>query len=39
VFSTGDKEIMEILRGDLDVALPEVAGWKAIKARVIPSTG
>jgi len=31
-FSTGDKEIMEILSGDLDVALPGNAGWKAIKS-------
>lgn len=30
-FSTGDKEIMEILSGELDVALPGSAGWKAIK--------
>lgn len=29
-FSTGDKEIMEILSGDLDVALPGDTGWKAI---------
>ena len=30
-FSTGDKEVMEILSGDLDVALPGVVGWQAIK--------
>lgn len=30
-FSTGDKEIMEILSGELDVELPGAAGWKAIK--------
>ena len=30
-FSTGDKEVMEILSGDLDVALPGVVGWKLIK--------
>ena len=29
-FSTGDAEIMEILSGDLDVALPGVDGWRAI---------
>ena len=31
-FETGDKEIMEILSGNLDVALPGNAGWKAIKS-------
>lgn len=30
-FSTGDKEIMEILSGDLDVALPASADWQAVK--------
>ena len=30
-FSTGDKEIMEILSGELDVALPASAGWLAVK--------
>lgn len=30
-FSTGDKEIMEIQSGELDVLLPGVNGWKAIK--------
>ena len=30
-FSTGDKEIMEILSGDLDVALPGSTGWQAVK--------
>jgi uncharacterized protein YaiE (UPF0345 family) len=30
-FSTGDAEIMEILSGELDVALPGVKGWKAVK--------
>jgi purine/pyrimidine-nucleoside phosphorylase len=29
-FSTGDKEIMEILSGELDVSLPGAAGLKAI---------
>lgn len=29
-FSTGDAEIMEIISGDLDVALPGIAGWRAI---------
>jgi uncharacterized protein YaiE (UPF0345 family) len=31
-FSTGDKELMEIISGELDVALPGAAGVKAIKA-------
>ena len=30
-FSTGDKEIMEILAGKLDVQLPGQSGWKAVK--------
>lgn len=30
-FGTGDKEIMEILSGDLDVLLPGEAAWKTIK--------
>lgn len=30
-FGTGDKEIMEIFSGDLDVLLPGAAGWKTIK--------
>mgnify|MGYP000874986217 FL=1 len=30
-FSTGDKEIMEILSGDLDVLLPGESGWKSVK--------
>ena len=30
-FSTGDKEIMEINSGDLDVELPDSANWKAVK--------
>jgi uncharacterized protein YaiE (UPF0345 family) len=30
-FSTGDKEIMAILSGDLDVLLPGESDWKAIK--------
>jgi uncharacterized protein YaiE (UPF0345 family) len=30
-FNTGDKEIMEILSGELEVALPAVAGWKVVK--------
>jgi uncharacterized protein YaiE (UPF0345 family) len=29
--STGEKEIMEIMTGDLDVALPGLDGWKAVK--------
>ena len=31
-FSTGDKEIMEILAGDLDVLLPGETAWKAVRA-------
>ncbi len=30
-FSTGDKEIMEILSGELDVKLPGSTSWKAVK--------
>jgi purine/pyrimidine-nucleoside phosphorylase len=30
-FSTGDKEIMEINSGDLDVELPGSASWQAVK--------
>lgn len=30
-FGTGDKEIMEILSGDLDVSLPGVEGWRPVK--------
>ncbi len=30
-FSTADKEIMEILSGDLDVLLPGESGWKTLK--------
>ena len=30
-FSTADKEIMEILSGELDVLIAENEGWKAIK--------
>jgi uncharacterized protein YaiE (UPF0345 family) len=29
-FNTGDKEIMEILAGELDVLLPGRTGWKTI---------
>jgi uncharacterized protein YaiE (UPF0345 family) len=29
-FSTGDAEIMEIISGDLDVALPGADGWQAV---------
>lgn len=29
-FNTGDKEIMEILAGDLDVLLPGADGWKKV---------
>src|SRR4026208_1648317 len=31
-FSTGDKELMEIMSGELDVGLPGVSGSKSIKA-------
>ena len=31
-FSTGDKEIMEIMSGELDVALPGLDSWKAVKS-------
>ena len=30
-FNTDDKEIMEILSGDLEVLLPETEGWQTIK--------
>ena len=30
-FSTGDKEIMEILSGEMDVMLPGAKAWKAVK--------
>jgi uncharacterized protein YaiE (UPF0345 family) len=30
-FNTGDKEIMEILAGDLEVLLPAAVGWKTVK--------
>lgn len=30
-FNTADREIMEILSGDLDVLLPGESGWKTIK--------
>ena len=30
-FNTADKELMEILAGDLDVMLPGASGWKTIK--------
>ncbi len=30
-FSTGDKEIMEILAGELDVKLPGSSSWKPVK--------
>ncbi len=30
-FNTADKEIMEILSGDLDVLLPGESGWKKVK--------
>ena len=30
-FNTDDKEIIEIISGDLEVSLPEEKGWKTIK--------
>lgn len=30
-FNTGDKEVMEILSGDLEVLLPGAREWKAIR--------
>jgi purine/pyrimidine-nucleoside phosphorylase len=30
-FGTAEKEIMEILTGDLDVMLPDAAGWITVK--------
>lgn len=30
-FSTGDREVMEILSGELDVMLPGASSWKAVK--------
>jgi purine/pyrimidine-nucleoside phosphorylase len=30
-FNTADKEIMEIMAGDLEVLLPGEAGWKSIR--------
>lgn len=31
-FGTSDKEIMEILAGELDVLLPGASSWKSVKA-------
>lgn len=30
-FNTADKEIMEIMSGDLEVLLPDEDGWKTVK--------
>jgi purine/pyrimidine-nucleoside phosphorylase len=30
-FNTGDKEIMEILEGELEVSLPGASGWKTVR--------
>lgn len=30
-FSTGDKEVMEILSGELDVLLPGATAWRCVK--------
>ena len=32
-FNTDEREIMEIITGDLEVSLPEEEGWKTIKDR------
>jgi len=32
-FNTDDREIMEIISGDLKVSLPGEGGWKEIKSR------
>ena len=32
-FSTADKELMELLAGDLEVLLPGEEGWKTVKER------
>lgn len=31
-FNTGDKEVMEIMAGELDVLLPNEKAWKSIKS-------
>jgi uncharacterized protein YaiE (UPF0345 family) len=31
-FSTANKEVMEILAGELEVLLPGAKGWKTVKA-------
>ena len=31
-FNTDDKEIIEIISGDLEVSLPEQEGWRTVKA-------
>ena len=31
-FGTGDKEIMEIMSGELDFFLPSADGWKVVKS-------
>ena len=31
-FNTSEKEIMEIMSGNLDVLLPQTAGWKSFKS-------
>jgi len=30
-FNTDDREIMEIMSGDLEVSLPDADGWKAVQ--------
>ena len=30
VFNTNEKEIMEIISGDLEIILPQEQGWKTI---------
>lgn len=34
-FGTSEKEVMEILAGDLDVLLPGASGWKTVSAGEI----
>jgi uncharacterized protein YaiE (UPF0345 family) len=31
-FGTSDREIMEILSGDLEILLPGTSSWKSVKA-------
>ena len=38
-FGTGDKEIMEIFSGDLDVLLPGETNWRTITGRSVLRSG